>query len=65
VVKTNSEILGNRVSHLHCYVYVVPRHDGDPAPGRPINPHPSRLGSTPEEHEQRIGLIRSAPRQHV
>jgi diadenosine tetraphosphate (Ap4A) HIT family hydrolase len=57
-VKLNLEILGNLVPHLHCHV--VPRYYGDPAPGRPIDPHGGRLELAPQEYEERVELIRSA-----
>jgi diadenosine tetraphosphate (Ap4A) HIT family hydrolase len=35
-IKMNFQILGNAVPHLHCHI--VPRHHGDPAPNRPLDP---------------------------
>jgi diadenosine tetraphosphate (Ap4A) HIT family hydrolase len=57
-VKMNFEILGNAVPHLHCHI--KPRYYGDPAPGKPIHPDERVVRLSPDEHEQRVELIRAA-----
>ena len=57
-VKMNSEILGNAVPHLHCHI--KPRFYGDPAPGRPWDPHDQALSLEAQEYERRVTLIREA-----
>ena len=43
--KTNYQILGNAVPHLHAHV--LPRYEDDPAPGRPLPWPESRLQPIP------------------
>ena len=57
-IKMNFEILGNAIPHLHCHI--KPRFYGDPAPAMPWNGDLQPLRLTPEEYQERIGLIRAA-----
>ena len=57
-IKINYEILGNAVPHLH--VHIVPRYYGDPAPGKPIDPHAETVTLAEAEYQQMVGDIREA-----
>jgi len=53
--KMNFQLLGNAVPHLHAHI--VPRHYGDPAPGRPIDPEAQVITLTAQEYQERVQLI--------
>ena len=56
--KMNLQILGNAIPHLH--VHIVPRYYGDPAPGRPIDPHGEIRMLRANYYEQQARIIRGA-----
>ena len=56
--KMNYQLLGNLVPHIHWHI--VPRHWGDPAPGRPISPDSVRRLLKLEEYRQIIAELRAA-----
>jgi diadenosine tetraphosphate (Ap4A) HIT family hydrolase len=61
-LKLNFQILGNLVPHVHCHI--IPRYYGDPAPGRPIDPHAETARLTADGYASRVELIRSALHGH-
>jgi diadenosine tetraphosphate (Ap4A) HIT family hydrolase len=57
-IKMNFQILGNLVPHLH--VHITPRYYGDSSPGRPIDPYMQAKTLSPQEYQEKIGLLREA-----
>ena len=56
--KMNINLLGNLVPHLHAHL--LPRYEGDPAPGRPIDPGQQVVMLTPDEYQERVRQIQAA-----
>jgi diadenosine tetraphosphate (Ap4A) HIT family hydrolase len=57
-IKVNFQILGNLVPHLH--THIVPRYDGDPAPGRPLDPGYATHPIDPEAAARLVQRLRVA-----
>jgi diadenosine tetraphosphate (Ap4A) HIT family hydrolase len=57
-IKMNVNLLGNLVPHLHAHL--VPRYQGDPMPGRPIDPGLRIVTLTSDEYQERIQQIQAA-----
>jgi diadenosine tetraphosphate (Ap4A) HIT family hydrolase len=54
--KMSIKLPSNPVPHLHAHL--VRSYDGDPAPGRPINPAELRITATLAEYEERVAHVR-------